>query len=324
MKALIIGAAGFVGQYLIRHLARDCGYTVCATKLPQEELSTEDAAVYDLDILDADAVLRLFDTLKPDCIFHLAAQSSVALSWKKPDLTVNININGTLHVLEAARQMQTPPRILLIGSGEEYGYVKPEDCPLQEETPLHPANIYAVTKACAENLAAVYARAYGLWVVCVRAFNHVGPKQLPQFVVADFCKQAAEIECGLHEPVIRTGNLAPKRDFTDVRDIVRAYAMLMQNGRSGEIYNVGSGHAKAISELLDEIRRLSTADFAIETDPEKLRPTDLPVIEADISKLQRDTGWTPTYSLTQTLSDTLEDWRGILKADAESAAKKEC
>lgn len=323
LKALVIGAAGFVGKYLTAHLTEEYGDTVYATKLPSEQPELPGAEVYDLDILDQEAVSDLLKTLQPDCIYHLAAQSSVAVSWSRPDLTVDINIKGTLHILEAARSLAQKPRIMLIGSGEEYGYVKPEDCPLREDTKLRPANIYAVTKACAENLAAVYERAYGMWIVSVRAFNHVGPAQLPQFVVADFCKQAVEIAYGLREPVIRTGNLTPKRDFTDVRDIVRAYGALMRDGRSGEVYNVGSGKAMAISELLEEIRNLSDVPFRIETDPEKLRPTDLPLIEADISKLQSDTGWKPEYSLSETLIDTLDYWRRILKKEdaADSLTK---
>lgn len=312
MRILIAGAAGFVGAYAIRQLAAD-GAEIHATKLPQEQIVQTGCTVHDLDILDAEAVRMLFDAVRPDAVLHLAAQSSVALSWKQPQLTADINIKGTLNLLEAARRMQNPLRILLIGSGEEYGVLNPEQIPVSEDTPLHPANIYAATKAAAEQLAAVYVRAYHLPVVTVRAFNHIGPGQRETFVVPDFCKQAAEIEAGLREPVIRTGNLSAKRDFTDVRDIVRAYSMLLRTGKAGAIYNVGSGRAVAIADILETIRNLCTVPFAVETDPAKYRPAEIPVIAADITQLQTDTGWQPEIPLNQTLRDTLVYQRKQIK-----------
>lgn len=320
MVDLVIGAAGFVGGYAVRQLAAE-GSAVHVTVLPQEQLSAECAplcTVHTLDLLDAAAVHDLLHEIAPDRILHLAAQSSVALSWKQPQMTADINIIGTLNLLEAARTLPHPPRILLIGSGEEYGALKPEQIPVREETPLHPANIYAATKAAAEQFAAVYFRAYQLPVICVRAFNHIGPKQREIFVTADFCRQAAEIEAGLREPVIRTGNLSAQRDFTDVRDIVRAYALLLERGRAGEIYNVGSGRAVMISEILLQIQQLCRVPFRIETDAAKLRPVDVPVIAADIAKLRADTGWQPEIPLPQTLSDTLAYWRAQTKECAET------
>lgn len=320
MVELIIGAAGFVGGYAIRQFAAD-QTDVHAAILPSEQLSPETAAlctVHSLDILDADALNTLLQTVQPDRILHLAAQSSVALSWKKPQLTADINIKGTLNLLEAARILPKMPRILLIGSGEEYGALSPEQIPVSEDTPLHPANIYAATKAAAEQLAGVYYKAYHLPVICVRAFNHIGPMQREIFVVADFCRQAAEIELGLREPVIYTGNLSAKRDFTDVRDIVRAYAMLLEYGRAGACYNVGSGAPVMISDILAAIQKMCRVPFAVETDPEKLRPVDVPVIAADIAKLRQDTGWMPEISLTQTLEDTLDYWRNLLKEQSNA------
>ncbi len=174
---------------------------------------------------------------------------------------------------------------------------------------MRPGNIYAATKACQDMLGKIYADAYDLDVMMVRAFNHVGPAQNPMFVVASFCKQIAEIEAGLCQPVLQVGNLSAKRDFTDVRDVVRAYTMLLERGRSGEVYNVGSGKAIAISELLEKIVALSSAQIAVQVDPARLRPVDIPIIEADISRLQRDTGWKPAVPLEQTLGDTLCYWR---------------
>ena len=319
MKYLILGAAGFVGAYAIRQLAADG--TVHATKLTQEQIAPDCEAlctVHDLDILDAEAVTALLTAIRPDCILHLAAQSSVSVSWKQPQLTADINIKGTINLLEAARTLPSQPRILLIGSSEEYGALKPEQIPVTEETALHPANIYAATKAAAEQLASLYIRAYGMEIVMVRAFNHFGPEQRPVFVAADFCKQAVEIENGLHEPVIRTGNLSAKHDFTDVRDIVRAYAMLLKKGKAGTVYNVGSGSAIAASDILDMIREQCRVPFSVETDPAKLRPVDVPVIAADISRLQADTGWSPQISPAQTVSDMLETERRHLKEQSQA------
>lgn len=309
MKALIIGAAGFVGGYLAEHLQKEYGWSVFATKLEQEKFQMEGVDVYNLNILDIGAVEALFQKLRPDYIFHLAAQSSVAVSWKNPDLTVDVNVKGCIHVLEAARKLDYRPRILLVGSSEEYGSVRPEDIPVAESAAVRPGNIYAVTKACQNMAGRLYADAYGMDVVMVRSFNHIGPGQAPAFVVSDFCRQAAEAEKGLREPVIYVGNLSAKRDFTDVRDIVRAYALLILKGKAGETYNVGSGRAVAVRELLDEILKLSTAQIRVEVDADKLRPVDVSVIEADISKLVQETGWVRKYDLNNTLRDILEYWR---------------
>lgn len=312
MKALIIGAAGFVGGYLADHLRKDCGWSVCVTKMPQETCAIEDVEVYDLDILEQEAVKRLFETAAPDYIFHLAAQSSVAVSWKRPELTVDVNVKGCVNVLEAAKELTKKPRILLVGSSEEYGPSLPEENPVTENQPLRPGNIYAATKACQGMLGSIYAKAYQMDVMMVRAFNHIGPKQAPMFVVSDFCKQVAEIEKGIKEPVMYVGNLSAKRDFTDVRDIVRAYSLLIQKGTAGETYNVGSGHAIAIQELLQEILKLSTKDIKVETDLQKLRPVDVPVVEADVTKLVNETGWKREHELKSTLEDILEYWRGTV------------
>lgn len=306
-KALIIGAAGFVGGYLARHLRDDLGWETVLTKLGTETVQADGFEVYDLDILsktDTEAVLY---KVRPDVIFHLAAQSSVALSWKNPQLTVNVNVTGCLNLLETLRCMDGySPKILLIGSGEEYGHLPEGVSLVSEETPVNPGNPYAVSKAAQNMFGSLYAGAYGMRIVMVRAFNHIGAGQLPQFAAADFCRQTAEILCGKRENVIRTGNLSAKRDFTDVRDVVRAYGLLAQLGHDGETYNVGSGRSVSIEKLLCEIIRLSGADIKRETDPGRLRPSDIPEIRADISKLQRDTLWRPEIELSQTLGEMLE------------------
>ena len=305
MDALVIGAGGFVGSYLIQELNQKSLH-IGATVLPREHVRAGNCDVFTLDIMQESEIRNLLRTHRPKYIYHLAAQSSVANSWKNPELTIDVNIKGVLHLLEAVRSIEEYyPKILLVGSGEEYGYLKNGICPVSEETALHPGNPYAVTKACQNMLGTVYAKAYGMGIVMVRAFNHIGIGQSPTFVASDFALQIAEIEAGFRAPVIQVGNLSAKRDFSDVRDVVRAYVMLMEKGCSGETYNVGSGHAVAIQELLDILLELSSESIVIEQNPDRMRPSDVPVIEADISKLRQDTGWKPEYSLQETLETML-------------------
>lgn len=331
MKSLIIGGAGFVGPYLARHL-KDRGHDVAVTGMPGESKSgfcqkfqgqcgaavtgmpgemdsMLETEFYELDVLDKGAVLKLMKKIEPDYVFHLAAQSSVSVSWKEPGLTIDVNIKGSVNVLDAVRAVEKKMRVLLVGSSEEYGAVPAGEMPVREDMGIRPANVYAATKACQNMLGRIYAQAYGLDIVMVRAFNHIGPNQPPLFVAADFCRQAAEIEAGKREPVIRTGNLAVRRDFTDVRDVVRAYALLAQKGQAGWTYNVGSGRAAGIGEILQMILKKSTADIRVETDPSKFRPSDVPEIKADISRLRKAAGWEPKISLEQTVQETLDYWR---------------
>lgn len=307
-KGLVIGAAGFVGNYLINEMhANDM--EVYATKLPHEQLDNPYATVYDLDIMNKDAIVALLFEIRPDYIFHLAAQSSVGLAWKNPGLTIDVNIKGSVNLMDAVRELFYKPRVLLIGSGEEYGHIRPGETPISEENSLRPGNIYAATKACQNMIGNIYSKAYDMELMMVRAFNHIGPGQLPMFVVSDFCKQVAEIEKGLREPVMKVGNLAAKRDFTDVRDVVKAYVKLIAVGVPGETYNVGSGNAQAIQEILNLIVSLSNVEIAVEIDPNKLRPVDVPIIEADITKINELTGWKPEIPLQQTIQETLDYWR---------------
>lgn len=307
-NGLVIGAAGFVGKYLIDEMVTN-GIKAYATKLPHETLVGLSAKVYNLDIMDKNAVTALLFEVRPDYIFHLAAQSSVGLAWKKPGLTVDVNIKGSLNVMDAVRELYYKPRVLLIGSGEEYGYIQPGETPITETNPIRPGNIYAATKVCQNMIGNIYSQAYDMELMMVRAFNHIGPGQAPMFVVSDFCKQVAEIEKGLREPVMKVGNLAAKRDFTDVRDVVKAYVKLVQKGIPGETYNVGSGNAREIRTILDLIISMSDAAIQVETDPNKLRPVDVPIIEADITKIRKLTGWEPEIPIEQTISEMLNYWR---------------
>lgn len=308
MKALIIGAAGFVGGYLINELSAN-GYEVHATHLPTETIQQE-CYCHILDVLDKDNVTNLISEITPDIIYHLAAQSSVAVSWKKPQLTAEINIIGSINVMEA---LPENTRLILVGSGEEYGFIRENACPIKETESLNPANIYAVSKVCAGMIGKIYHRAYNKDIVTVRAFNHSGAGQAETFVISDFCKQIAEIENNLHLPEICTGNLSAKRDFTDVRDIVRAYRLLGEKGVSGKTYNVGRGKAVSIEYILNTAIELSEIPITHRTDPNRMRASDIPVIEPDISEIFGDTGWVAEIPVEKTISDTLDYWREKLK-----------
>ena len=302
MKALIIGAAGFVGEYLI-HALQNVGYEVFATKLKHETLNIGEVSVLDLDITDFLQTKEVLTTVMPDVVFHLAAQSSVKLSWERPQLTANINIVGAINVLEAVRVASKNIRLLLIGSSEEYGAIDYTQAVREDFIPV-PKNIYALTKHAQEQLAEIYNKAYGLDVVMTRSFNHIGPKQAHQFVVADFCHQVALIEKGLQDPIIRVGNLAAYRDFTDVRDVVTAYITLVEKGECGEIYNVGSGVPIQIKTILDIILSISNKQIDVVVDPSKFRPIDIPYIYADVTKLKK-LGWEPKYSIRNSIEEIL-------------------
>lgn len=263
-----------------------------------------------LDVLRKDDVKNLIDEIKPDIIYHLAAQSSVAVSWKKPQLTAEINIIGSINVMEA---LPDGVRLILIGSGEEYGFIRENACPIKETENLNPANIYAVSKVCAGMIGRIYHRAYGKDIIIVRAFNHSGAGQAETFVISDFCKQIAEIENGLRPPEICTGNLSAQRDFTDVRDIARAYRLLGEKGVSGNTYNVGRGKAVSIEYILNTAIGLSEVQITRKTDPNRLRASDVSIIEPDISEISNDTGWTAIISIKRTISDTLDYWREKIK-----------
>ncbi|MCQ2491253.1 MAG: GDP-mannose 4,6-dehydratase [Ruminococcus sp.] len=311
MKALIIGGAGFVGAYLIRELST-AGAEVHATCLPSESI-TETCFTHTLDIMDIGSISALLAEVAPDVIFHLAAQSSVAVSWKKPQLTANINVVGSINVLEAVRAAEKKDiRIIMIGTGEEYGFIREGACPLSEDEPLNPGNIYAATKACQEMISRIYVRAYDMDIVMVRAFNHSGPAQSDIFVISDFCRQIAEIEKGMRPPEIRVGNLSAMRDFTDVRDVVRAYRLLAEKGTRGRVYNIGRGRAVKIQYILDTALSFSDTEISVTNDPARMRASDTPLIEPDVSLVHGDTGWKAEITMEQTSRDTLDYWRGIL------------
>lgn len=304
LRILITGAAGFVGEYCIEYFKNVQKYEVYAGKLPQEK-QTVPCNWIDFDIIDKENLKQKISEIKPDYILHLAAQSSVSKSWENPQNTANINIIGTMNLLEAVKNEGISPVIILAGSAEEYGKAV-GDVPVNEDFSCIPQNFYAASKLCQNNIGRIYSNAYGMKIIMTRAFNHIGPGQSTIFVASDFARQIAEIEYGLREPIIKTGNISAARDFLDVRDVVTAYAALFEKGKYGETYNIGSGQAIRISKILEILLSFSNIDIKHVIDKEKLRPIDTPRICADISKIKIDTGWKPERDIYSTLKNTLD------------------
>jgi GDP-4-dehydro-6-deoxy-D-mannose reductase len=293
MRAFVTGGQGFVGPWLVRHL--------------EEQGDEVIAPGPEVDITDADLMTEALASARPDAVYHLAALANVSDSWQHPARTFEVNATGTLHVLDAARKLEHQPRVLLVCSAEVYGMVTPDRLPITEDTPLRPVTPYAASKVAAEFLGLQAHLGYGLPVIRVRAFNHVGPSQSGTFVVSDLARRIAEAKRdGIK--VLRVGNLSPRRDFTDVRDVVRAYRLLIERGTPGEVYNVCSGQAIAVEELARRLLALAGADLVLETDPELVRPVDVPVLLGEPSRLRDAVGWEPVIPLDDTLRDVLADW----------------
>jgi GDP-4-dehydro-6-deoxy-D-mannose reductase len=249
------------------------------------------------------------EEIKPDYVFHLAAQSFVPSSFADPWDTLENNIQSELNLLEAVRRSGREVWFLVVGSNQEYGAPRPSELPQTELSPLRPNNPYAVSKIGQDFLGLQYHLAYGLPVVRIRPFNHTGPGQNPRFVVPAFASQIAHIEVGLQKPVMRVGNLATSRDFLDVRDVVRAYHLAVTKGEAGEVYNLASGQAQSIQALLETLLSFSEIEVRLERDPERYRPVDVPTVYGSAEKFYRRTGWEPQIPFEQTLRDTLAYWR---------------
>jgi GDP-4-dehydro-6-deoxy-D-mannose reductase len=261
------------------------------------------------DLLDAFSVHKLIGSVRPDRIFHLAAQSHVPASWNAPAATLQDNIFGQLNIFEAVRTAAIDPLIQIAGSSEEYGLVYPDEVPMRESNPLRPLSPYAVSKVAQEMLAYQYHQSYGIKSIISRGFNHSGPRRGENFVDSSFAMQVALIEKGLQEPVIYVGDLSSKRDFTDVRDMVRAYWLLLDKCKPGEVYNIGSGNTRQVQDSLDILLRMSQVQVEVRVDPTRLRPSDVKILWSDSSKFIEATGWKPTIPYEQTLRDLLDYWR---------------
>ncbi len=315
MRLLLTGAGGFVGGHLVKYLRREHPEVeVFGVVLPQGGITWGTGAgmsVLEADLNDAGATAAIVDAVAPGRIVHLAGQSSPHLSWLDPGGTLRTNVMGIVHVLDAARGRSLRPAVLVVGSAEEYGPA--EELPLRETTPLRPSSPYAVSKVAQSALAALYGPAGGMRVVMTRTFHHTGPGRGETFAESSFARQIAEIEAGLRPPVLKVGNLDAVRDFADVRDVVRAYWLLVERGEGGAVYNVCTGRGHAIRELLDMLLACSSARIEVQVDPARLRAADVPVQVGDPSRLRSATGWEPRIPLEQSLRDLLDDWRARVR-----------
>jgi len=323
LRALITGAGGFVGGHLCAYLLAHTDWELMGTVYPhpvEAQPPEPRLRLRHADLRDPGGVQALMDEVRPEYVFHLAAQSFVPTSFADPWDTLENNIRAELNLLEAVRRSGRRVRVLVVGSNEEYGAPRPEELPQTEESPLRPNNPYAVSKVAQDFLGLQYYLAYEIPVVRVRPFNHTGPGQSPRFVVPAFASQIARIEAGLQEPVVRVGNLEAARDFTDVRDIVRAYHLAVTQGEPGEVYNLASGRPHSIQELLETLLSYARVKVRCERDPSRYRPVDVPIAYGSAEKFRRRTGWKPEIPFEQTLLDVLDYWRGQV---GESTSEQE-
>lgn len=315
MKVLITGITGFVGSHLADFLLKKgdieiYGIERWRSRTENIEHIKNRITLMGCDIRDASSVKKLIEKIKPDRIFHLAAQSFVLTSWHAPQETLTTNIIGELNVFEAVRELGINPIIQIAGSSEEYGLVKENELPVKETNPLRPLSPYAVSKVGQDLLGYQYYKSYGLNIIRTRGFNHSGPRRGEVFVCSDFAKQIAKIEKKKQEPVIHVGNLEAIRDFTDVRDMVKAYWLATEKGEPGEVYNICSGKGYKIKEVLDILLKLTKEKIEIKKDPKRMRPSDVPVLVGDCKKFRKATGWKPEIPFEKTLEDLLNYWRG--------------
>jgi len=318
MRVLITGITGFVGSHLADFCLAKPDVEVYGTirwrSKKDNIFHIEDKInLYECDIKDAVSVQNMLKKARPKYIFHLAAQSFVPTSWHAPVETLTTNIIGEINLFEAVRDMGIDPIIQISGSSEEYGLADENEMPITEKNPLRPLSPYAVSKIAQDFLGYQYYKSYGIRIIRTRAFNHTGPRRGEVFVVSTIAKQIAEIEANIKDPIVRVGNLKAKRDFTDVRDIVRAYWLAVKKCEPGEIYNISSGKAVSIEEILNTLLKMSKVDIEVVKDPERMRPSDVEVLIGDSTKFRNLTNWKPEIPLQKTLEDTLNYWREKVK-----------
>jgi len=299
MKLLVTGGAGFIGSHFINYWLANH---------PTDKITS-----YQVDLTDKEQVEKLINDVRPDEVYNLAAQTSPSQSIKDPSDTLMNNTLSELYLFEAIKNStHKDTRILAISSSEIYGAIDASDLPIDEDTPLRPTTPYAVSKITQDYLALQYFLAHKMQIIRVRPFNHTGPRQQPNFVVPMFAKQIAEIEKGKQEPLMKVGNLDARKDFTDVRDVVKAYSLLMEKGVPGDVYNIGSGKSVKIQQILDSLISLSGKEITYERDDALYRPIDTPDIYCDYEKIKSLTGWEPQIPLEKTLKDTLDYFREVI------------
>ena len=301
MRALITGSQGFVGRYLRRELEEN-GYEVVGL-----DIQTGEGAVQ-ADLLDPEEIKAAISQVQPDAVFHLAGQADVARSWQIPQKTMEINVIAAVNLMEAVRAFNPSARMVLVGSSDQYGNLGEAGRLVSEDLATHPQTPYAVSKMAQEEMARVYVRAYGMNICMTRSFNHGGAGQRLGFLIPDFASGIMKVERG-EAKSLKVGNLTSRRDFTHVKDVVRAYRLIGEKGKPGEVYNVGSGVTWSAQEILDKLCAMAVCPIPVEQDPARMRPSDTPVICCDHTKLTTDTGWQPQIPLEDILSDTLREWR---------------
>lgn len=312
-KILITGITGFVGSHLAEFLL-DKDVEIYGTIRWRSKLDNiihikDKLKLLETDMRDSHSVYRAIEESEPDYIFHLASQSFVPMSWKAPADTMETNAVGTIHLLEAIRQSKIDPIIQIAGSSEEYGMVYSDELPIRETNQLRPLSPYGVSKVAEDLLGQQYYRSYGLKTIVTRAFNHTGPRRGDVFVTSNFSKQIAEIEKGIKKSIMYVGNLNAKRDFTDVRDIVRAYWIGVTKCNYGDVYNLCSEKAITIQSMLDLLLSMSQKKIIIKQDKSRMRPSDVEILQGDCSKFKEKTGWKPQILFEKTMHDLLDYWR---------------
>jgi GDP-4-dehydro-6-deoxy-D-mannose reductase len=315
MKVIITGIAGFVGSHLAEFLLtkkdiKVYGIDRWLSRLDNIYHIKDKIELIECDLTDPFSTNSHIEKIKPDLIFHLAAQSFVPTSWHAPHDTLTTNIMGELNIFEAVRKSGLKTKIQIACSSEEYGMVYKNEVPIKETNPLRPLSPYAVSKVGQDLLGYQYHQSYGMFIVRTRGFNHTGPRRGENFVSSNFAKQIALIEKGEQKPVIEVGNLNAIRDFTDVRDMIRGYWLALQKGKAGEAYNIATGKGVTIKEMLNILLSFTNEKIVVKRDPARLRPSDVEILIGDSSKFKKQTGWKPEIPLKKTLSDLLDYWRG--------------
>ncbi len=312
MKYLIIGGTGFLGEPLVDLLLdKDTTESIIATKLPGEnEYKRHGLSWKELDLRNAQETKEIISGSYADVIYDFATQDSVAYAWKNPKETVDVNVIGTINLLNAVRDIGKKPRIIIGGSGEEYGRVGFDSIPINEDQVPRPVNIYGATKASQTMFAKLYVNAYDMDIVVIRTFNYTAATLDDKFAISNFCRQFVKIENGEQAPVLHVGNINNRRDFTDVKDLVRAFDKVAENGRSGEVYNAAVGKDYSLREIIDILQDITGIKVEIKMDRSKVRPMDPPVLCADVSKISKEIGWKAEISIEETLKKLIEYWRG--------------
>ena len=318
MKALITGIAGFAGSHLAEYLLKAKKIEVFGIEKASRSVTNiapfiDRIKLKECDLLDYESLEIILRDISPDLVFHLAALTYVPKSWQSPQETLKTNMIGSVNILEALRNSGLNPRFLMVGSSEEYGMVFENEIPIKEECPLRPLSPYGVSKVGQDLLGYQYYKSYDMNVVRVRPFNHTGPRRGEEFVVSNFAKQIASIEAGIEQPILHVGNLQAIRDFSDVRDVVKAYVLALEKGELGEVYNICSGTGYKIGRVVEMLLSKTDVKIEIREDPGRMRPSDVPMLVGCPDKFKVKTGWTSERDFEKTLEDTLNYWRERVK-----------